>query len=145
MHNSQRQRRNSKMEMAAARRCCATAAGRPAAAGRLPAPGKPFEPATGGFSGQAFLCTVSYFSFRSTVARWCGENSCAMEQIWSRTSTSWPKSRKTCTDCDGQVWYRFFESSRCAGSKGSVGGAPLRRRTSTRGRILTGRLSRRCV
>ena len=31
-------------------------------------------------------------------------------QKWCRTSTSCKKSGETCTDCDGQVWYRFFES-----------------------------------
>jgi hypothetical protein len=35
-------------------------------------------------------------------------------QKWCRTSTSCTKLGKTCTDCDGQVWYRFF-GSRCSG------------------------------
>ena len=69
------------------------AAGRPAA-GRLPAPDEPFEPAAGRFSGQAIVCTVSYFSFRSNVARTRGKNSCSTGQNWSRTSTTCPKSRQ---------------------------------------------------
>jgi hypothetical protein len=74
--------------------------------------GAPFEPATGRLSEQTIVCTFSYFSFRSNVARSRGENSCAMEQIWSRTSTSCTKFGKTCTSCDGQVWYRFWRRRR---------------------------------
>jgi len=70
----------------------------------------------GGLSGAtrgvglrgANVCAVSYFGFRSNVAQRHGENSCAMGQIWSRTSASCTKSGETCTDCDGQVRYRFL-------------------------------------
>jgi len=57
----------------------------------------------------AILCAVSYFGFRSNVARRRAKNSCALEQLWSRTSTSCTKSAQTCTRRRGQVWYRFFQ------------------------------------
>jgi hypothetical protein len=73
------------------------------AAGRLAAPGGPFEPAAGRFSGQAIVGTVSYFSFRSNGARSRAENSCSTGQIWCRLT----EIAQTCSNCDGQVWYRF--------------------------------------
>jgi|SRR5580704_17445526 len=104
MHNSHPERRNSKMEMAAATQSCTphagrlpargkpfepAAAGRPSAAdwtaaGRTAARREPFEPANGGSSGQAIVCAVSYFSFPSSVARRGGGNSCSTGQNWSR-------------------------------------------------------------
>jgi hypothetical protein len=44
----------------------------------------------GSFGNFAILDTVSYFSFRSNVAQRQGENSYAMEQLWSKTSTRRP-------------------------------------------------------
>ena len=56
----------------------------------------------------SIVCTFSYFGFHWNVARRRGDNSCALEQIWSRTSTTCPKTHETCTNCDGQAWYRFL-------------------------------------
>ena len=33
-------------------------------------------------------------------------------QRWRGTSTTCTKSLATCTNCDGQVWYRFFSATR---------------------------------
>ena len=76
-----------------------------------------------GFEGaRSIVCTFSFFGCHWNVARRHGDNSCALEQIWSRTSTTCPKTHETCTNCDGQVWYRFLNRA---------GGELLCRRTGT--------------
>jgi hypothetical protein len=37
---------------------------------------------------RSIVCTLSYFAFRSTVARRRGENSCTQVQNWSRAVMS---------------------------------------------------------
>ena len=65
-----------------------------------------------GWRGE-FVCAVSYFSFRSNVAQRRGENSCAQGQTRSRKGPEPVRTvRKlsvSCTCCDAQVWYRFFQ------------------------------------
>jgi len=61
---------------------------------------------------SVILWTFSYFSFRSNVARNCGENSWSVGQTRSRKGPELVRAvRKldhTCTSCYGQVWYRYI-------------------------------------
>ena len=91
-----------KMRAAARRRLCSLGPERisaqdtpsESAAGGLLAQAQRFEPAAGGFEGRVIVWAISYFSFRSNVARTRGKNSCSTGQNWSRTSTTCPKSRQ---------------------------------------------------
>jgi hypothetical protein len=93
----------------------------PPAAGKLPAPGEPFEPAAGRFSGQAILYRVSYFSFRSNVARNRGENSCSTGQNWSRLAEIAPNLYQLRQTGSVQVFSAWAESLCSVGAAREVG------------------------